>query len=450
MRQMTRWLLLSIACTIAVLVSFASLNQWQWRLYERAHHVYTYGSTSVNDLSIYNIERRLTWEYVDSGPFFDHATIVRESDASRFAWGPIAIPKLTRHNDSALLATLTFVVCASCLYLASVVCIWWARTRPGLGISHESLSHRSIARLFFSLDREQAISISTTALLFGALSWYITYDRSQATRFVSETFVPSVVGIGIVASLFFVACCVIRWFHISRVAKLLLIDQDARISRGCRICAYDLNVVSRDAMCPECGISDTRVRTSLVDWRRLAIPTGVVSLGLTIAACSGIEGIKPEFAYSSKLPRWALQSWAWLSIRAELLPRAGGLLPINRVATFREGDSSARVVVVPIQSIDANSRYNSLAIAWTANNTIHTALQEELATAGPTRVQFGENFAESRFSPVQNRLIPFHLASVPDDYKLSDLPAASDLATALNQLLHDRGLAITRTTTPER
>lgn len=432
--------MLAMLAGMMMLVAHATANEWEWRRFENVIRVMAHGSQSQRDLSASMQERYATWEASEQAPLYQAEALTGRMDQQRWQSEYFGIPRIWDYTPAAVSLLVATLLNSMALLVSSGVCGWLSATRGGLGISHASSDRAAVRRFFLEIDKGIAFRSITCAAAAGLLGWYVTYDRSQSERLVSESVIPITSAYAVMTSLLVISLGLIRW---TRSNRTLLRDKRARRNRmeaginlcACPTCGYEPGILHAER-CPECGRLVSTHENKRTNWFRNTLVVSAVLM--TCVAIWASEGLDHSMA-KRRLPQPVLASLAWLSVRGELLPPPGGLLRCGTIAIFDSDGHQDRLIIVRATCTRAPTAPPRLAIAWTEGMTARVAWRDDLIREKSVQLALGGRIVTSRFSVGKSDLIAFTIDRPPDRYAVEPLTQADAMSGTLDSFLAQQG-----------
>jgi hypothetical protein len=380
------WILLvtALICagTSGVVLAYASLTAWQWRLWQSARHALRHGSESAADLTWYLTDRRAAWtlgDHEDVIGLADAGTLseIQAADAKCFGLLAWDLPGWWRYGDPLLVAALSFS-------FGLVV------TMGACGGAIFSLRHAgsplAAARVVASrpsLGRAMVRSIGLSAAflpLVGALAWYLDFDRSGDRRCIFAAFSPTGHGWISAGLASLVSGFVIARALVGMAAGRLDPGDSASPHAVCARCRYP-TVGLPGRTCPECGTLGGAA-IPLVGGRGATMV--VIGAILTVVGFgAGLRATGREW--------WLTAAWRWATLRSHFIPnRIEGFLPLGQAVEIAWADGTAWIVVAtsahypPGPNGDAPTGF-----AWVWRSSDGVEHSECGVTDGLMRIQLG-------------------------------------------------------------
>ncbi|MFY7896269.1 MAG: hypothetical protein ACOVP8_08560, partial [Phycisphaerales bacterium] len=433
-------LTLAMLAGMMMLAAHATVNEWEWRRFEDVTRVIAHGSQSQRDLSASMQERYATWDASDRAPLHQLEALTSRMDRQRWQSDFLGIPRIWDYTPAAVSLLVASLLNSIALLVSSGVCGWLSTTRGGLGISHGSSDRAAVRRFFLEIDKGFAVRSVTCAAVAGLLGWYVTYDRSQSERLVSESVIPTTSAYAVMTSLLVISLSLFRW---TRSNRTLVRDERVKRDRmesginlcACPRCGYELGMLHAER-CPECGRLVSTHENKRPNWfRRTLVVCAVLITCIAIWASEGLDHALAQ----RRLPQPLLGSLAWLSVRGELLPPPGGLLQCGSIAIFDSDGHRDRLIIIRATCTRAPTDPPRLAIAWTEGKTARVAWRDDLVREKPVQLALGGRIVTSRFSVGMSDLIAFTIDRPPDRYSVEPLTQGDALSGTLDSFLAPQG-----------
>lgn len=490
-RALLRQIILVIAAVFVAVPGFiagyASCNNWQWRFLKQAAVMHEKGSQDASDFSGFFADRLAVWRLCDSIPLADleRFDVVSVEAGLMPLGGPLvwARPQMIDGIPAPIaLGTvgLIWLIGAAAAAYAGVGMGRWVFLRDLVS---------EVARLPAVRTAWRGVALRAVACalvagpVLGGLTWYLGFDRSQNTRFVADSFVPTWGEWALATALLLATSAGLAGAGVRRAALKATTDADRWEGRACRGCGYEIGTLAVDR-CPECGRhlvnGGTPRRPRRMFWVTLTAGVCVTIVGSLYVVPPLLEriGVLSRYQFQTQPfgTLWVRMGWGWITLRGDAYsgrdrPGRCAVGDVMEIST-REGRGWLTVRSVRTPGIDPRDGSGTgFVAAWlwqpevsgaqvTAPAAIETGM--DLFTppstdtfvgiaqtkAGDPRFDFGSTLVTGGMSFARNGLLEFHIYGLPVlefrryPANASEPNPAAEVREAATRLIAERGLEL--------
>lgn len=369
-RRLASHVSLAFLAGIAALFAHASLNDWQWRLFQQSRE-YLLNARSPTPLSQYFCDRCA--DFISSVvTMSDDMVDDIDSRIAHLGWIAFDI-------DNALTPDGAFRCLATVLLGAGAILL-------GLGAGRTLALRLGFVRGVSPIARQSAraglrlAAAACSVLLIGAISgsfaWYILFERisTAAIRPIHATFIPTWSGVALIhATMFALATTAGAVLSVRCHVANEPIDHPDR-HQVCLNCRYPLAGLS-GRVCPECGTS-AAARPRDVMWRKLGRSPLLRRSTLFAAIVAGIGGVTLLSSSRDEKAALVARIYRWICVKGMTAGAVGGgrgwpFVPLRPDRPISVLTDRLEIVMLSTQTQSGMIRY-VVAVRHLASNAHHT------------------------------------------------------------------------------